>query len=106
MPMTGAERVANHRQRQQDRIKELEAQVEDLQREGLANVAKPANLPDMAEMATGSPAMFEKILELIIDEPLAELMSVKRKTSMVFEEFRLQIATGIYYFVRDIDTRQ
>ena len=30
MPMTGAERVANHRQRQVDRIAELESEIADL----------------------------------------------------------------------------
>ena len=102
MAMTGAERVAKHRQGQMARIKELQAENEKLRAE-LANGAKRANLPDRAEVLTGKPEMFEKILENIIDEPLGDLMAVKRKTSMVFEEFRLQMATGIYYFVRDLE---
>ena len=42
MPMTGAERVANHRQRQVDRIAELEREVADLKnQQTVSNAAAP-----------------------------------------------------------------
>ena len=53
MPMTGAERVAKHRQRQADRIKELEAKVQEL--EGSVKfTVPPASKKRMADFVSNA----------------------------------------------------
>ena len=79
MPMTGAQRVEKHRQRQKARIAELEAQVADLQREQLAEymvrtaIAGPAD-QEIAALKVALDQATDKRIEA--EYELAELKAV------------------------------